>query len=39
MPSAAASSSIPAMTPSKPNLSGSNAEQLTRSANPTVFNK
>lgn len=39
LPSAASTSSIPAMTPSKPNLSGGNAEELTRSANPAVFNK
>lgn len=38
-PMPATAGSAPAMTPSKPNLSGANAEQLTRSANPTVFNK
>lgn len=38
-PMPASAGAVPAMTPSKPNLSGSNAEQLTRSANPTVFNK
>ena len=32
-----AETSVPAMTPSKPNLSGSTADELTRSANPDVF--
>lgn len=36
---APATADVPAMTPSKPNLSGSSAEELTRSANPDVFDK
>ena len=36
-PMPAETTSVPAMTPSKPNLSGSTAEELNRSANPDVF--
>lgn len=36
---ATSESAVPAMSPSKPNLSGGTAEELTRSANPAVFNK
>ncbi len=38
MPAAGSDAAVPAMTPTKPNISGSNAEELTRSANPSVFN-